>query len=122
LLQEKCSLGGSDDGGGGGRRLLSVALSRAVHAGAAMGARVLLSDDGTDDGGGGDGGGDDDGSCLGTPKLVITIECLIIACTPIFYQGFLEFVRQVSNPFGDDWIDLPTLHMQHGLDAHLQAR
>jgi hypothetical protein len=34
--------------------------------------------------------------------------------TAIFYQGLFEFIIQISNPFGDDWIDLPTLHMQAG--------
>jgi len=108
--------------------LLSVAIS---HFALQAGARVLRgndegSDDSTSYGSSSESGeGYEDTSsdrdCLGTPKMVITIECLIIICTPVFYQGLLEFVRQISNPFGDDWIDLPTFHMQHGLDSHLQV-
>jgi len=130
LLQEKCTPGkhrhehddGSSDGSGGGRMLFSVAVSHALQTG----ARILLgSDDGDNDGTSYGSSSEEasvpDRECLGTPKMVITIECLIIICTPVFYQGLLEFVRQISNPFGDDWIDLPTFHMQHGLDSHLQV-
>lgn len=53
----------------------------------------------------------------------VTIQvCFILLSTfvtPLFYQGLLEFIIQISNPFGSDPIDLPTPHMREGLRAHL---
>ena len=30
-------------------------------------------------------------------------------------------MRQISNPFGDDWIDFPTLHMQLGFKGFMNS-
>ena len=49
---------------------------------------------------------------LGTPGLNVALECVMLLVNAIFYTGLFEFVLQISNPFGDDWIDLPSAHMQ----------
>jgi hypothetical protein len=42
------------------------------------------------------------------------ISCcmLMVLSTPVIFQGLLEFVNMISNPFGSDWIDFPT-HLFH---------
>lgn len=37
---------------------------------------------------------------------------LMVLSTPVIFQGLLEFVVMVANPFGSDWIDFPT-HLFH---------
>ena len=42
-------------------------------------------------------------------KLPQIAFCLLMAiCTPIIFQGLLEFVIMIRNPFGEDWVDFPT--------------
>mmetsp|Transcript_31214 Transcript_31214/g.62384 ORF Transcript_31214/g.62384 Transcript_31214/m.62384 type:complete len:406 (+) Transcript_31214:97-1314(+) len=50
----------------------------------------------------------------GSKGLQLFFIGMMTFITPIFYQGLLEFAEQISNPFGDDWVDMPTLHMQTG--------
>ena len=47
-----------------------------------------------------------------TPVLQYCMVTLTTITAPIVYQGLLEFAGQIANPFGDDWIDLPSLYMQ----------
>jgi predicted membrane chloride channel (bestrophin family) len=37
----------------------------------------------------------------------VAFSLLMAATTPIMFQGLLEFVVMIRNPFGSDWIDLP---------------
>jgi hypothetical protein len=39
--------------------------------------------------------------------LQIGFCLLMLTVTPIIFQGLLEFVIMVNNPFGDDWVDYP---------------
>ena len=39
--------------------------------------------------------------------LQIGFCVLMLVVTPIIFQGLLEFVIMVNNPFGDDWVDYP---------------
>ena len=39
--------------------------------------------------------------------LQISFCALMLVVTPIIFQGLLEFVIMVNNPFGDDWVDYP---------------
>jgi hypothetical protein len=50
----------------------------------------------------------------GSKAIQLSFVVIMTLITPIFYQGLLEFAQQISNPFGDDWVDLPTMHMQNG--------
>ena len=54
-----------------------------------------------------------------TPFLQYSMVTLMTIAQPVVYQSLLEFVNQISNPFGSDWIDLPKLFMQDGLAKSL---
>jgi len=41
-----------------------------------------------------------------SPKVFFAITMVVV--TPIVLQGLLEFIIQIRNPFGSDWIDFPT--------------
>jgi len=41
--------------------------------------------------------------------LQISFALLMTVATPLVFQSLLEFVIMISNPFGNDWIDFPTL-------------
>jgi len=45
-----------------------------------------------------------------TPQIMFSI--LMTLSTPIIFQGLLEFVIMIRNPFGNDWVDFPT-HLYH---------
>jgi hypothetical protein len=59
-------------------------------------------------------------STTNTKYIQASFILLSTFVTPIFYQGLLEFVIQIANPFGNDWIDLPTPHLREGLRQYLQ--
>lgn len=42
-----------------------------------------------------------------TPQILFSL--LMAVSTPIIFQGLLEFVIMIRNPFGTDWVDFPTL-------------
>jgi predicted membrane chloride channel (bestrophin family) len=44
----------------------------------------------------------------------IFFSLLMAVSTPVIFQGLLEFVIMIRNPFGKDWVDLPTqlIHQQ----------
>mmetsp|Transcript_34603 Transcript_34603/g.78220 ORF Transcript_34603/g.78220 Transcript_34603/m.78220 type:complete len:276 (-) Transcript_34603:20-847(-) len=52
-------------------------------------------------------------SDTGTKGIQISVEVLICFIAPVFYQGLFEFVIQISNPYGNDWTDVPAIHMQN---------
>ena len=37
----------------------------------------------------------------------VAFAVLMATSVPIMFQGLLEFVVMINNPFGSDWIDLP---------------
>jgi uncharacterized membrane protein len=39
----------------------------------------------------------------------IFFSVLMAISTPVIFQGLLEFVIMIRNPFGKDWVDFPTL-------------
>jgi len=39
----------------------------------------------------------------------IFFSLLMAVSTPVIFQGLLEFVIMIRNPFGKDWVDFPTL-------------
>jgi len=39
--------------------------------------------------------------------LQLCLSLLMATSTPIIFQGLLEFVNMIRNPFGDDWVDFP---------------
>lgn len=46
------------------------------------------------------------GSSGKIPQILFAV--LMVVVTPIVLQGLLEFVIQIRNPFGSDWVDFPT--------------
>jgi predicted membrane chloride channel (bestrophin family) len=46
--------------------------------------------------------------------MQIFFSLLMAVSTPIIFQGLLEFVIMIRNPFGKDWVDLPVqlIHQQ----------
>mmetsp|Transcript_66248 Transcript_66248/g.149552 ORF Transcript_66248/g.149552 Transcript_66248/m.149552 type:complete len:390 (-) Transcript_66248:264-1433(-) len=44
--------------------------------------------------------------------LQLCLSLLMSVATPIIFQSLLEFVIMIRNPFGDDWVDLPTRFYQ----------
>ena len=39
--------------------------------------------------------------------LQVAMSVVMLTVTPIIFQGLLEFVIMVNNPFGSDWVDYP---------------
>lgn len=54
----------------------------------------------------------------GSKIIQISLVVIMALVTPIFYQGLLEFARQIANPFGDDWVDMAVAHLQEGFKDH----
>lgn len=45
-----------------------------------------------------------------TPQVIFSV--IMSISTPVIFQGLLEFVIMIRNPFGNDWVDFPT-HLYH---------
>lgn len=39
------------------------------------------------------------------PQILFVL--LMVSCPPVIFQGLLEFVVEIGNPFGRDWVDFP---------------
>ena len=48
------------------------------------------------------------GDSSGSKAMPIGFSLAMAVATPVIYQGLLEFVVMIRNPFGRDWLDLPT--------------
>lgn len=61
-----------------------------------------------------------------TGKFIqMSFSTLMVISTPIIFQGLLEFVIMIRNPFGSDWVDLPTRlyhsQMRDGMGKFVKA-
>lgn len=45
----------------------------------------------------------------------VAFSLLMATTTPVMFQGLLEFVVMIRNPFGSDWIDLPISSIYRGM-------